>query len=57
MIGFARTGSMAVLGAKLGTDPRTDQPACCGLWREPFFSGAVAPLNFVETTQKVSMRW
>jgi hypothetical protein len=27
---------------KLGTDPRIGQSACCGLCREPFFSGAVA---------------
>jgi hypothetical protein len=33
---------MAVLGEKLGTDPRIDQPTWCGLCREPFFSGAVA---------------
>jgi hypothetical protein len=32
---------MAALGEKLGTDPRIGQPVCCGLCREPFFSGAV----------------
>jgi hypothetical protein len=40
--GFAPTTSIAALGEKLGTDPRIGQPACCGLYREPFFSGAVA---------------
>jgi hypothetical protein len=32
---------MATLGEKLGTNPQIGQPACCGLCREPFFSGAV----------------
>jgi hypothetical protein len=27
---------------QLGTDPQISQPMCCGLYREPFFSGAVA---------------
>jgi hypothetical protein len=35
------TASLAILGEKLGTDPQTDQPVCCGLGQEPFFSGAV----------------
>jgi hypothetical protein len=33
---------MVALGENLGTDPWIDQPVCCGLCREPFFSGAVA---------------
>jgi hypothetical protein len=33
---------MAALGEKLGTNPRIDQPTCCALCRELFFSGAVA---------------
>jgi hypothetical protein len=33
--------SLAGSGEKLGTDPQIDQPACCGLCREPFFSGVV----------------
>jgi hypothetical protein len=40
-IGFSPTASLAILGEKLSTNPRTGQPACCGLVREPFFSGAV----------------
>jgi hypothetical protein len=28
-------------------DPQTSQPACCGLGREPFFSGAVDLLKSV----------
>jgi hypothetical protein len=40
--GFIPTASMAGSGEKLGTDPWIDQPLCCGLCREPFFSGAMA---------------
>jgi hypothetical protein len=40
--GFTPTPSMAGLGEKLGTDPRISQPLCCGLCREPLFSGVVA---------------
>jgi hypothetical protein len=40
--GFTLIASMVALGEKLGTDQRIDQPACYGLCREPFFSGAVA---------------
>jgi hypothetical protein len=51
-VGFALTASMAVLGEKLGMDPWIGQPVCCALCREPFFSGAVAPLNFVDGYMK-----
>jgi hypothetical protein len=37
--------SLAGLGEKLGTDPRIGQPACCGLCREHFFSGAVGSIQ------------
>jgi hypothetical protein len=37
--------SLVGLGEKLDTDPRIDQPACCGLCREPFFSGAVGSVQ------------
>jgi hypothetical protein len=37
--------SLAGSGEKLGTDPRIGQPACCGLCREPFFSGAVGSIQ------------
>jgi hypothetical protein len=40
--GFTPTASMATLGEKLGTNTRIGQPTCCGLCREPFFSGVVA---------------
>jgi hypothetical protein len=33
---------------KLGMDPWIGLPACYGLCREPFFSGAVALLNSVD---------
>jgi hypothetical protein len=39
--GFTPTTSMAGSGEKLFTDPRIDQPLCCGLCRELFFSGAM----------------
>jgi hypothetical protein len=35
------SASLAGSGEKMGTDPRIGQLACCGLCREPFFSGAV----------------
>jgi hypothetical protein len=40
--GFTPTASMTALGEKLCTDPWINQSVCCGLYREPFFSGAVA---------------
>jgi hypothetical protein len=49
---FAPTDSMVVLGEKLGTDSQIGQPVCCGLCREPFFSGAVALLNSVNDYTK-----
>jgi hypothetical protein len=48
MLEFAHTASLVGSGDKLGMDPRIDQPACCGLCREPFFSGAVTLLNSVD---------
>jgi hypothetical protein len=51
-VGFAPTSSMAVLGEKLGTDPRIGKPTCCEMYREPFFSGAVALLNSVDDYAK-----
>jgi hypothetical protein len=33
---------MASSREKLRTDPRIGQLVCCGLYREPFFSGVVA---------------
>jgi hypothetical protein len=48
MLGFTPTASLVGSGEKLGTDPRIDQPARCGLCREPFFSRAVGMLNSVD---------
>jgi hypothetical protein len=57
ILGFALTALLIVLGEKLGTDPRIDQPACYGLYREPFFSGAVVMLNFVDDYVKGCHMW
>jgi hypothetical protein len=51
-IGFATTALMAVSGEKLGTNLQIGQPTCCGLCREPFFSGVVALLNSVDDYMK-----
>jgi hypothetical protein len=40
------------MGEKLGTDPRTGQPACCGLGRELFFSRAVDLFKSVNNYMK-----
>jgi hypothetical protein len=48
MLGFAPTASLVGLGEKLGTNLWIGQPACCGLYREPFFSGVVALLDSVD---------
>jgi hypothetical protein len=48
------TASLVGSGEKLGTDPRIGQPACWGLCREPFFSGAVTPSNSVGGSWKVA---
>jgi hypothetical protein len=50
--GFTPTASMVGSGEKLGTDPQIGQPACCGLCREPFFSGAVALSIIVDDSVK-----
>jgi hypothetical protein len=46
------TASLAVVGEMLGMDPRMGQPACCGLCREAFFSGAVDLFKSVEDCVK-----
>jgi hypothetical protein len=51
--GFTPTTLMAVLREKLGTDLWIGQLSCCGLGREPFFSGAVALSIFVDDFIKV----
>jgi hypothetical protein len=40
------------LGEKLGTDTQIGRPSCCGLGREPFFSGAVTLFNYVDDYAK-----
>jgi hypothetical protein len=45
---FAPTASLVVSGEKLDMDPRISQLVCCGLCWEPFFSEAVALLNYVD---------
>jgi hypothetical protein len=44
--------SLADSGEKLGTDPHIGQPACCGLCREPFFSGAVGSVQICQRLVK-----
>jgi hypothetical protein len=51
-VGFAPTASMIVLGEKLGMDSRIDQPSCCGLGQNSFFSGAVTLLSSVDDYAK-----
>jgi hypothetical protein len=46
------TALLVVMGEKLGMDPRTSQPVCYGLDREPFFSGAVNLFKFVDDYAK-----
>jgi hypothetical protein len=47
-VGFAPTAPLVGSWEKLGTNPHISQPSCCGLCQEPFFSGAVVMLNFVD---------
>jgi hypothetical protein len=56
-VGFALTASLVGLGEKLGTDLRIDQPLCCELYQEPFFSGVVALLNPVDDYVKGCYTW
>jgi hypothetical protein len=55
--GFTLTASMVGLEEKLRTDPRIGQPSCCGLDREPFFSGAVALSIAVDGFTKGYYMW
>jgi hypothetical protein len=43
---------MAVMEEKLGTNPRTGHPSCCGLSREPSFSGVVDLFKSVDNYVK-----
>jgi hypothetical protein len=49
---FSPTAPLDVLGEKLGTDPRIRQPVCCGLCREPFFSGVVDLFKSIDDCMK-----
>jgi hypothetical protein len=42
------TTSLVGSGEKLSTDPRVYQPTCCGLCREPFFSGVVGSIQICQ---------
>jgi hypothetical protein len=57
MLGFAPTTSLVGPGEKLGTAQRIGQPACSGLCREPFHSGAVALLNSIDDYAKGCYMW
>jgi hypothetical protein len=48
MLKFFPTASIAVMGEKLGMDPRIGQLACCGSRQEPFYLGAVDLFNAVD---------
>jgi hypothetical protein len=49
--------SLAGLGEKLGMNPRISQLACCGLCREPFFSGAVGSIQICRCLVKGCHVW
>jgi hypothetical protein len=51
-VSFTPTASLVGSGEKLGMNLWIGQPSCCGLCREPFFSGAVALLNSVDDYAK-----
>jgi hypothetical protein len=56
-VDFAPIASMVGSGERLGTVSWIGQPSCCGLGREPFFSEAVALLNFIDDYVKVCYTW
>jgi hypothetical protein len=49
--------SLVVVGEKLGMDPRIGRPLCCGLCREPFFSGVVDLFKYVDDGMKGCYMW
>jgi hypothetical protein len=49
---FFPTASLPTVGETLGMDPQIDQSVCCGLCREPFFSGAVDLFKSVDNCVK-----
>jgi hypothetical protein len=48
---------LAVMGERLGMDPRIGQLACCGLCRETFFSGAVDLFKSIDDYIKGCYMW
>jgi hypothetical protein len=51
------TDSFVGSGEKLGTDSRVGQPTCCGLCKEPFFSGAVGSIQICQHLTKDCYMW
>jgi hypothetical protein len=51
------TASLVGKGEKLGTDTRIGQPACYGLCREPFFSGAIGSVQICRCLTKGLYMW
>jgi hypothetical protein len=49
--------SLSIVGEKLGTDPQIGRPSCCGLCREPFFSGAVDLFKSINNRMKGCYMW
>jgi hypothetical protein len=48
------TTSMVVVGEKLGTNPRIDQPSCYRLGQKPFFLRAMDLFNSIDDLWKVA---
>jgi hypothetical protein len=51
------TTPWVVVGEKLCMDPQIGQPVCCGLCREPFFSGAVDLFKSVDDRTEGCYMW
>jgi hypothetical protein len=49
--------SLAIMGEKLGMDPRIGWLSCCELCREPFFSGAMDLFKSVVDGMKGCYMW
>jgi hypothetical protein len=46
------TTLFTIVGEKLGMDPQTSKPSCCGLGRQPFFSWVVGLFKSVDDYMK-----
>jgi hypothetical protein len=51
------TTSLVGSGEKLGMDPWVGHPACCGLYRYPFFSSAVGSVQICQCLAKGCYMW